>query len=163
MSLQVFLFLLVVFLIFSLALLWRLGWLPLQPSHSQAGSRRTMVHRLLKPRTPLDCPICRLASSSVRPAPAPVCPWREVKSRRGAPKRILTEGFACPNQQCLYFGITDADIHALVGDGTHGQAECIQTFRGPACRTTFTCPSQHSLVPAENSLAPDRHGAHCTG
>jgi transposase-like protein len=65
-------------------------------------------------------------------------PWPEVKSRRGAPKRIDTAGFACPNQQCPYFGITDAHIHALVGDGKHGQAERIQTFRGPACRTTFT-------------------------
>src|SRR5712692_8706057 len=50
-------------------------------------------------------------------------PWPEVKSRRGAPKRIPTEGFACPNQQCLYFGIPDAHIHALVGDGKHGRAE----------------------------------------
>jgi transposase-like protein len=61
-----------------------------------------------------------------------------VKSRRGAPKRIHTEGFACPNRQCPYFGITDAHIHALVGDGRHGQVEQIQTFRGPACHTTFT-------------------------
>jgi len=29
-----------------------------------------------------------------------------VKSRRGAPKRIPTEGFACPNQRCTYYGIT---------------------------------------------------------
>ena len=61
-----------------------------------------------------------------------------MKSRRGAPKRRHTEGFACPKQQCSYFGITDAHIHALVGDGKHGRAEQIQTFRGPACRTTFT-------------------------
>jgi transposase-like protein len=61
-----------------------------------------------------------------------------VKSRREAPKRANTAGFACPNQQCPYFGITDAYLHALVGDGTHGQAERIQTFRGPACQTTFT-------------------------
>jgi hypothetical protein len=61
-----------------------------------------------------------------------------MKSRRGAPKRVDTEGFACPNQQCAYFGITDARLHALVGDGKHGQAERIQTFRGPACRTTFS-------------------------
>jgi len=67
-----------------------------------------------------------------------VRPWREVKSRRGAPKRIHTEGFACPNQPCSYFGITDAYVHALVGDGKHGRAERIQTFRGPACLTTFT-------------------------
>src|SRR5215470_4818082 len=35
-------------------------------------------------------------------------------------------------------GITDAHIHVLVGDGKHGRAEQIQTFRGPACRTTFS-------------------------
>jgi len=51
---------------------------------------------------------------------------------------VNTEGYACPNQQCAYFGITDAQIHALVGDGKHGQAERIQTFRCQACRTTFT-------------------------
>jgi hypothetical protein len=132
------LFLLVFFFIISLALLWRLCWLHLQPSNSIAGKRRTMVQRLLKPRTPLDCPICRLSSSGVRPASGPVRPWCEVKSRRGAPKRIDTEGFACPNQQCPYFGITDASIHALVGDGKHGHAKHIQTFRCQACHTTFT-------------------------
>ena len=138
MTFQIFLFLLVVCLLLALALLWCLSWLPLQPSYSQAGRRHPTLHRLLKPRTPLDCPICRLCSSGVRPAPAPVRPWSEVKSRRGAPKRVKTEGFACPNQQCAYFGITDARIHALVGDGTHGRAERIQTFRCQACRTTFT-------------------------
>ena len=93
------------------------------------------------PRTPRDCPVCCLSSTFsavVGPSPLPVRPWREVKSRRGAPKRVNTEGFACPNHQCPYFGITDALIHALVGDGTHGQVEQIQTFRGPACHTTFS-------------------------
>jgi IS1 family transposase/transposase-like protein len=137
MAVHMFMFLLV-FLLLSLALLWRLDWLHLQPSPSQAGRRRTLVHRLLRPRTPLDCPICRLSSSGMRPAPAPVRPWCEVKSRRGAPKRVNTEGFACPNPQCSYFGITDAHVHALVGDGKHGRAERIQTFRCQACRTTFT-------------------------
>lgn len=87
----------------------------------------------------LDCPACRLpcTHSSVA-GPAPVRPWCETKSRRGAPKRIHTQGFACPNPQCPYFGITEAHIHALVGDGKHGCAEQIQTFRRQACRTTFT-------------------------
>jgi hypothetical protein len=141
MTFHVFLFLLSVCLLLSLALLWRLGWLPLQPSHSAVASRRSPIHRLLKPRTPLDCPCCRLGStpsSAGGSVPAPVRPWPEVKSRRGAPKRIDTEGFACPNPHCPYFGITDAHIHALVGDGKHGHAEPIQTFRGPACHTTFT-------------------------
>jgi transposase-like protein/IS1 family transposase len=67
-----------------------------------------------------------------------VRPWCEVKSRRGAPKRVKTEGYACPNRNCPYFGITDAHLHALVGDGKHGQVERIQTFRCQACRITFT-------------------------
>jgi IS1 family transposase len=141
MTFHIVVFLLVLFLLLSLALLWRLCWLPLLPSPSQARAVRTTVQRLLKPRTPLDCPSCRLVSTSspsVRPACAPVRPWSEVKSRRGAPKRIATSGFACPNQQCAYFGITDAHIHALVGDGKHGRAERIQTFRCQACRTTFS-------------------------
>jgi len=56
MAFQVFLFLLVFFLILGLV---RLGHLYLphqQPSHSKAGVIRTKVQRLLKPRTPLDCP-----------------------------------------------------------------------------------------------------------
>jgi len=133
-------FLLVVCLFLFLALLWRLDWFHLRPSSSR-GATRTTRNRLLKPRTPDDCPACRLCctnSSVVGPAPAPVRPWCEVKSRLGAPKRVNTEGFACPNQQCVYFGITDADIHALVGDCKHGQAERIQAFRCQACHTTFT-------------------------
>jgi hypothetical protein len=51
---------------------------------------------------------------------------------------VNTEGFACPNQQCAYFGITHAHIHALVGDGKNGHAERIQTFRCQACHTTFS-------------------------
>ena len=156
MSLHVFGFLLVFFLILGLALLWRLCWLPLQPLHSQAARRRPLVHRLLKPRTPLDCPACRLPcthSSVAGSAPVPVRPWREMKSRRGAPKRIHTEGFACPNPQCPYFGITEAHIHALVGDGKHGRAEQIQTFRCQACRTTFTSrrntPLYHLKTPSQ--------------
>jgi hypothetical protein len=115
MAFQVFLFLLVVCLLLCLARLGRLCWLPLRPSPSRGGAIRSTAQRLLKPRTPLDCPACRFScahASGEGPTPAPVRPWREVKGRRGAPKRVNTEGFACPNQQCAYFGITDAHIHA---------------------------------------------------
>jgi transposase-like protein len=61
-----------------------------------------------------------------------------MKSRRGAPKRVNTEGFACPNHMCPYCGITDAHLHAVVGDGKHAHGERIQTFRCQACRTTFS-------------------------
>jgi IS1 family transposase len=141
MALQVFLFLLVFFYLLILALLWCLDWLPLQPSSSRGVAKRSTRQRLLKPRSPDDCPACRLASpptSGAGPAPTPVRPWSEVKSRRGAPKRVNTDGYACPNQQCYYFGNTDARVHALVGDGKHGRAEQIQTFRCQACRATFS-------------------------
>src|SRR6266566_7859709 len=140
MPVHVYVFLLVVCLLLSLALLWRHDWLHLQPCSSR-GAKRSTFHRLLKPRCPDDCPACRLASTPASGgglASTPVRPRGEVKSRRGAPKRIHTDGFACPNPQCMYFGITDAHIHALVGDGKHGRAEQIQTFRCQACRTTFS-------------------------
>jgi hypothetical protein len=115
MGFHVYSFLLVLFLILSLARLGRLCWLLLQPSHSRGEVKRTTLSRLLKPRCPDDCPASRLASPAspgVEPAFAQIRPWSEVKSRRGAPKRVNTEGFACPNQQCAYFGITDAHFHA---------------------------------------------------
>jgi transposase-like protein/IS1 family transposase len=142
MAFHVFLYLLVSFLMLCLLGLWSLCWSHPGPAQSRAaGKMHNRLHRLLRPRCSHDCPACRLASTPPSvggPAPAPVRPWCEVKSRRGAPKRVNTEGYACPNQQCPYSGITDAQVHALVGDGKHGHAERIQTFRCQACRTTFS-------------------------
>src|SRR5437588_8332466 len=87
MSLNVFVFLLVVCLFFFLALLWRLDRFPFRPSPSAVASRCSPVHRLLKPRCPDGCPTCRLGStlsSGGGPVSTPTRPWREVKSRRGA-------------------------------------------------------------------------------
>lgn len=67
-----------------------------------------------------------------------VTPWRERTSRRGALKRINTHGFACPKPTCAYYHISDAQLHALVGDGIDGKAERIQTFRCQACGATFS-------------------------
>jgi IS1 family transposase len=36
------------------------------------------------------------------------------------------------------YQITDAHVHALVGDGAHGRCERIQTLRCQACKTTFS-------------------------
>jgi hypothetical protein len=52
----------------------------------------------------------------------------------GAPKRIDTAGFACPT--CAYYRMSDAQVHALSGDGAHGKCERIQTLRCQACGTT---------------------------
>ena len=145
--------LLLLFLILSLARLCLLYWYHTCPVQWRTVTRNTAVQRLLKPRSPDDCPACRLASSLSPvegPATPPVRPWSEIKSRRGAPKRISTQVFACPNHKCLYFGITEAHIHALVGDGKQGHAEQIQTFRGPACHITFSarrCTPLYRLIP----------------
>ncbi len=109
--------------------------------HPVRSSATATRQRLLTPRTPDDCPGCRpqpFLPAATPVAPPLVQPWRELKSRRGAPRRIPTQGFACPNHACLYHQITDAQVHALVGDGTHGKHERIQTFRCQACGTTFS-------------------------
>jgi hypothetical protein len=163
MPVHVYVFLLVVCLLLALALLWRHDWLHLQPGSSR-GAKRSTFHRLLKPRCPHDGPACRLASTPASDgglASTPVRPWGEVKSRRGAPKRIPTDGLACPNPQCTYCGISDAQVHALLGDGKHGQAEHIQTFRCQACHTTFSARRNTPLVSSENPLSPGRYGAVC--
>ena len=160
---HVFLLLLVSFLMLCLLLLCSLCWPHPGPAQSRAAAKmRTTLHRLLKPRCPDDGPACRLAStpsSGGGPAPGMSRPWCEVKSRRGAPKRIDTQGFACPNQQCLYFGISDAHIHALVGDGKHGQAERIGDLSRSCLPHHVPCSTPHALVPFENPFAPDRHSA----
>jgi hypothetical protein len=70
---------------------------------------------------------------------------------------------ACPNQQCPYFEITDASIHALVGDGKHGQAERIQTFRCQACRSTFSARRDTPLYRLKIPSRAGRHRAVCSG
>jgi hypothetical protein len=153
MTFHVFSFLLLFFLMHSLAWLCRLYLLHHGLAHSKAGAVHPMIQRLLKPRTPHDCPACCLSSpfSTVAgPTPLPVRPWPEVKSRRGAPKRIDTEGFACPNQQCAYFGISDAHVHAAFWRW--------QAWPGrghpDVSRSCLPChvhlQAQHSLVPSEN-------------
>jgi IS1 family transposase/transposase-like protein len=111
---------------------WCRGGMVRRAGPSGAVGRR----RLWRPRTPEDCPACRAAGDAPAPTPAPtVRPWAEVKGRRGAPKRIVTEGYACPSTYCPYYGITDGRVHALVGYGHHGATDHIQDFRCQACGT----------------------------
>jgi IS1 family transposase/transposase-like protein len=91
--------------------------------------------RRWRPRSPDDCPLCRQEGP-----PSPACalpirprPWREGRSGRGAPRRIATEGYACRRSGCLYYGITDARVHALIAAGRQGRSDCTQQFRCQAC------------------------------
>jgi hypothetical protein len=138
-----------ILLVLILCLLW-LVWLSrqCQPPQLHRTAVRTTLQRLLRPRIPHDCPTCRQerASPIVEiPTRLPIRPWSEVKSHRGAPKHIDTQGYACDNRACVYFGITDARVHALVGDGAHGKCERIHTFRCQACGATFSCRRNTAL------------------
>ena len=158
MTFHVFVF----FLLLCLAWLWHLYWLHHNPPHPRVGAIHTKIQRLLKPRTPLDCPACRLSctlSSGVKPAPASVRPWHEVKSRRGAPKRVNTEGFACPNRKCPYSGITDAHIHASFWGWQVWPCRADPDLSRPCLPHHVQCSTPYSLVPFENPLSPDRNGA----
>jgi len=62
MAFHAYVSLLVVFFMLCLALLWHFCWFPLRPSSSSGKAKRSTLHRLLRPRSPDDCPACRLAS-----------------------------------------------------------------------------------------------------
>jgi IS1 family transposase/transposase-like protein len=96
------------------------------------------IPRPLKPRAPDDCPACRATQPGRPPASRPLQPYSQVKSHRGRKKRIATAGYACPNLDCPYFGITDDQTHALVGYGGHGCHEYIRDLKCQACQTKFS-------------------------
>jgi hypothetical protein len=75
MTFHVFFFFLLFLLLLSLAWLGRLSLHHHGLPCSRAGAVHPVIHRLLKPRSPDDCPACRLAStpsSGAGPAPADV-------------------------------------------------------------------------------------------
>ena len=63
MTLYVCLLLLVFVLIPTLARLCSLCWSHQGPAQSTAAARHTPLQRLLKPRSPRDCPACRLTTT----------------------------------------------------------------------------------------------------
>jgi IS1 family transposase/transposase-like protein len=115
-------------------LLWHREW----PSLGQLRGAR---HR--HPGHPEDCPLCRrVAGQAGCPDSGPeedkVEPWSARKSRRGRKKELETAGVACPNPACVYVGIGDSAIHAVVGDGKRGVTDEIQYWRCQCCGRSFS-------------------------
>ena len=71
--------------------------------------------------------------SSSRTVTAAAGTIQGAKSRRGRPKEKQTEGYCCWNLGCEYYGIRNADMHAIVGDGHHGKSEAIQDYTCQWC------------------------------
>jgi len=92
-----------------------------------------------RPKSPRDCPACQEGVSLVvhRVGEA-VVPWSQVRSPRGRKKRVETAEYACPDPDCDYFGITDPEVHALVGYGKRGKCHDIQTLKCQACECVFS-------------------------
>jgi hypothetical protein len=127
--------LLVVVLVFGLWLLWSELW---RKPGVRAAAKGV---RSLKPKTRADCPLCRVERGDLvndESGPNLPRPWREGRSRRGRKKESATEGYACDNGHCMYYGITDPAIHALAADGHHGKYERIQDLKCQACSHEFT-------------------------
>jgi IS1 family transposase len=105
--------------------------------------------RPLKPKTGADCPLCQAeqGGKDVNEGVPRVLPqpWREGRSRRGRKKESVTEGYACDNRQCKYWGITDERLHARVADGTHGKYERIQDLVCQAWGGKFTVQRHTAL------------------
>ncbi len=73
-----------------------LTWLRYQyHATAEGGLRPPRRQRFLKPRTPADCPAC-CPQEALPPCATRPWPWAEMRSRRGRPKRIVTQGFGCP-------------------------------------------------------------------
>jgi len=98
--------------------------------------RRT---RQWRPKTPHDCPHCCAGLSlQVARINHQVTPWSQRKGKGGRKKQFNTRGYACLNQACAYFGITDPAIHALVKDTSRGKDNDIPQLRCQCCKKRFT-------------------------
>jgi len=94
---------------------------------------------VLRPKSERDCRFCREEKGKRTDAKQEMpISWQLRKGRGGRKKEIPTEGYFCPNKSCEYYGITEEEIHALVGYGVHGAKEVIQDFKCQACKKKFT-------------------------
>ena len=102
-------------------------------------ARQLRKPRVMKPKSERDCPFC-VKEKDGRGSFKPETPqaWEFRKGRGGPKKKISTQGYFCPNKACEYYGITDENIHALVGYGNHGKQELIRDFKCQACRKKYT-------------------------
>ncbi|RPH73242.1 hypothetical protein EHM76_05570 [bacterium] len=101
--------------------------------------KQTRKPAVLRPKSERDCRFCceeKGKWTEVR-REMPIS-WQMRKGWGGRKKKIQTEGYFCPHKSCEYYEVTAANIHALVGCGTHGKQEAIRDFKCQACGKKFT-------------------------
>src|ERR1700682_6445115 len=109
--------------------LWTICW-----PHMRLGFGTTLEaarkKRTRHPQTPCNCPACSAKHKQCDITHQRVIPpWSAQHSGRSRPKRMETEGHSCNNPVCLYFQVTDSQLHALVGCGNHRGVDTIQYFK----------------------------------
>jgi len=112
--------------------------------------------RKWKPKSPKDCPSCQsgIELAILKPH-LNVIPYSQRKSTRGRRKRSATQGHACPNPACDYFGVTDQRLHAVFGDGKRGIDRHIQYWKCQWCDKRFSSRLHtplYRLKTAENCI-----------
>jgi len=91
------------------------------------------------PKSEADCPHCQrqVHLKVVRPNEE-VEAWSKQKGPGGRPKTFCTEGFACLNENCAYFGVRSEKTHALVKDTDRGKDRDIVQLRCQCCQKRFS-------------------------
>ncbi len=116
---------------------------------------KDQLPRQWRPKSPEDCALCQAEIEvQVISAPTDVAPYRTRKNTRGRKKRVATQGFACLDEACVYYGVTDEQEHALVGYGKLGEHKDIQRLKCQACVGGLQQSEGHADV-----LCEDRGGS----
>jgi len=151
MAFHVFLF----FLILCLAWLGQLSGFYHNPPNSRVGTIHTKIQRLLKPRTPLDCPAFCLSStllsgSGVGSSPLPVLSWCEVKSRRRA--HMVTQmrsrlSISLPVTPLSALGATPPCTACPLSAGCNGADSASRRAGSFCCKACLRLPARHAHEP----------------
>lgn len=100
--------------------------------------------RQWRPRSPLDCAACCAMAPPHSGILVEIQPWSQIRNRRGAKKRIDSQGQACKNPACVYYNNPAAAVHAMVSDGVRGKTDSIRRWKCQACGRTVT--ERHNTV-----------------
>lgn len=136
----------VALLVFNVSLLLFIMYTVIRPKTTKRQVRelleqacqRWKANRPLRAKTPHDCVVCCGQVETMPVARQEPTPYGELKSRRGRPKTLDSQGYACLNPSCMYFLETDAARHALISNGKCGAEHDIQQWHCALCGHTFT-------------------------
>jgi len=117
---------------------------PLGGAQAAPAGRAARLWRM-RARTPEACEACQngLGFRIFRPR-TDVVPYGETKSACGRRKTLNTAGHACPNPTCAYFAVTDAQLHAVVGNAVNARISNPGNARRVARSSPAVCTRRYT-------------------